>query len=66
MVGAVKLNMPAGEEVPPVRLALAKVCPKVMVSAVGGERMVEAALATERVLVAEPSWLESLTVATTV
>jgi type IV secretory pathway TrbF-like protein len=45
VAGAVKAKEPAGAEVPPVRVELAKVCPKVRVLAVGEVRMVEVALA---------------------
>ena len=55
VAGRVKAKEPAGVEVPPVRLELAKVCPKVMVPAVGAVRMVELALAMVRVAEVEPS-----------
>jgi hypothetical protein len=53
--GRVKAKEPAGVEVPPVRVELAKVCPKVMVLAVGDVRMAEEALATLSVPEEEPS-----------
>lgn len=47
-------KVPGGVAEPPVRLELAKVCPKVMALAVGPERIVEVALATVSVLVTDP------------